>query len=301
MLNKALLTAILALFLSSALRAQPIDPPDEDKIGLSFTTAATASGKGKLKDNIATYDDISVRNYSWTLNQHLALDQHRRFSVVLDYDRNEIDAPNSVHVPLPERLQSLGASLRYFQIFNPQWMLSASVGAASSVTDTGLLSEGWGVRASSMGIYNKSRQFTFLFGLAFNSTSEDLRIVPILGCDWRPAEKWSIAIGFPRTGVTYKFSKALSVNLALSGAGGAFYVKDDPRPGIAPRSLADSRLQYLDLRLGFGCHWKINDTFRISGTVGQLLLRQIKYIDRDYKLRSSGTTPFLSLSGTLSL
>lgn len=301
MISRFLSATALVLFLSCALRAQPIEPPAEGKIGLSVTNAVTGSGKGELKDNVATYDDISVRNFSWTLNQHIALDQHRRLSLVFDYDRNEIDVPNAAHVPLPERLQSLGASLRYFQPFNQQWMLSASVGASSSVTETGLLSDGWGARASAMGIYNKSRQFTFVFGLAFNSATSDLRLVPILGCDWRPSEKWSVAIGFPRTGVTYKFNKQVSVNLAVSGAGGAYYVKDDPRPGIAPRTLADSRLQYLDARIGFGCNWKINDTFRISGTIGQVLLRQIKYIDRDYKLRSKGTTPFLSLSGTLSL
>ncbi len=299
--SKFLPATTLALFLACALNAQPIEPPAEGKIGLSLSTAATASGKGDLKANGTTYQDISVRNASCTLNQHLALGQRRRLSLVLDYERNEINVPTSTPVPLPERLQSLGASLRYFQSINPQWMLSASVGAASSVTENGLLSEGWGVRASSTGIYNRSRQLTFVFGLAFNSTAEDLRIMPIVGCDWRPTDKWSIAIGFPRTGVTYKLNKQVSLNLAVSGAGGAYYVKDDPRPGIAPRSLADSRLQYLDLRLGLGCNWKINDTFRISGTVGQVLLRQIKYIDRDYKLRSEGTTPFLSLSGTLSL
>jgi hypothetical protein len=140
-----------------------------------------------------------------------------------------------------------------------------------------------------------------MFGVAYNSLAQDLKIVPVLGCDWRPTEKWSVAIGFPKTGVTYKLNRQVSLGLAVSGSGGGYYVKNDPQPGIAPRSLADSKLQYLDARLGFYCNWKINDTFRISGTVGQVLLRQIKYIDRDYKLKSHGTTPFLSLSGTISL
>jgi hypothetical protein len=32
-----------------------------------------------------------------------------------------------------------------------------------------------------------------------------------------------------------------------------------------------------------------------------VLYRQFKYIDRDYKLRSRDTVPFVSLSGTISL
>ena len=301
MISKILPAIILILSLGSIVHAQPVEVPAPGKIGLSFSSSATASGKGKLKDNNATYDDISANNFSWTLNQHVALGERQRLNIVLDYDRTEIDTPTSARPPLPDRLQSLGASLRYFHPYSQQWMLSASVGAGSHVTDTGLLSDGWGASASAIGIYNKSRQFTFMFGIAYNSLSHDLKIIPVIGCDWRPTEKWSVAIGFPKTGVTYKLNKQISLGLGISGAGGVYYVKNDPRPGIAPDSLADSKLQYLDARLGFNCNWKINDTFRISGTVGQVLLRQIKYIDRDYKLRSRGTTPFVSLAGTLSL
>jgi len=301
MISKALLVSVLTLSLCLALRAQPIEAPDPGKIGLTFLGKSTGSGKGELKDDTTTFEDISTRNYSWVLSQHIALDQRRRLSIAVDYDQTEIDKSADAQVPLPDRLQSLGASLRYFQPFNRQWMLSASVGAASSVTDTGLLSEGWGARASAIAIYNRDRQFTFMFGVAYNSLAEDLKVVPVLGCDWRPAEKWSVAIGFPKTGVTYKMNKEIALGLAVSGVGGAFYVKDDPKPGVAPRSLADSKLQYIEARLGFSCDWKVNNTFRVSGTVGQVLLRQFKYIDRDYKLKSHGTVPFLSLAGTILL
>ena len=301
MISKVLLATLLTLSLGSALLAQPIETPDPGKIGLTFLGKATGSGKGELRDNATTFEDVSIRNYSWMLSQHVALGQGRRLSVAVDYDQTEIDAPADAQVPLPNRLQSLGASLRYFHPFTRQWMLSTSVGAGSSVTDTGLLSEGWGARASAVAIYNRDRQLTFMFGAAYNSLSQDLKIVPVFGCDWRPTEKWSVAIGFPRTGVTYKMNKEVALSLAVSGAGGAFYVKDDPKPGVAPLSLSDSKLQYIEARVGFNCDWKVNDTFRVSGAVGQVLLRQFKFIDRDYKLKSHGTVPFLSLAGTISL
>jgi len=123
-------------------------------------------------------------------------------------------------------------------------MMSASVGVGSQVTDTGLLSDGWGARASAIGIYNRSQHFTFMAGLAYNSLSQDFKLVPVVGCDWRPTEKWSFAFGFPKTGVTYKLNKQLALGLAASGSGGVFYVKNDPL-GATPRSLDKSHLQYL--------------------------------------------------------
>jgi hypothetical protein len=244
---------------------------------------------------------VGIANYSWALNQRIGLGEYRHLTFGLDYEQTDIDADNFAPIPLPDRLQSLGASVKYFQPIDQQWMMSASIGAGSQVAKSGLLSDGWGGRASVVAIYNRSKEFTFMFGVAYNSLSQDLKIMPIFGCDWRPSEKWSFAFGFPKTGATYKLKKTVALGLAVSGAGGAFYVKDDPLPGIAPRSLADSRLQYLELRLGFNCDWKINDTFRVTGAVGQVLYRQFKYIDRDFKLKSSNTVPFVSLSGTISL
>jgi hypothetical protein len=78
-------------------------------------------------------------------------------------------------------------------------------------------------------------------------------------------------------------------------------VKNDPLPGASSRSLADSKLQHFEARLGFGCDWKINKTFNVSGAVGGVLYRQFKYIDRSYKLRSRDIPPFISFSGTISL
>jgi hypothetical protein len=298
---KIFLTAALGLTLNLALRAQPWQPLAPGQIGLSFSNTSTLSGDAKLGDGNVTYKNIGIYNSSWALNQRIGLGGQRNLTIGLDYDVTDIEGKDHAKFPLPGLLQSLGTSVKYFQPIDRQWMLSASAGAGSQVTGTGLLVDGWGMRASAVGIYNRSPQLTLVFGLAYNSLSPDLKLVPILGCDWRPTEKWSFAFGFPKSGATYKLNKHIALGLAVSGAGGAFYVKNDPLPGVAPSSLADSRLQYLEVRLGFNCDWKINDTFRVTGAVGQVLYRQFKYIDRDYRLKSSDTVPFVSLSGTISL
>jgi hypothetical protein len=299
--SKVFFAPFLTVLFCAVAHAQPFQPPAPGQIGLSLSSTTTGSGKGKLNDGSTTYEDVGVVNYSCTINQRIPLGEQRNLTIGLDYDLTDISANGSAQLPLPDKLQSLGASLRYFQPIDQRWMFSTSVGAGSYVAESGLLSAGWGVRSSVIGIYNRSRQTSFMFGLAYNSLSQDLKVVPVLGFDWRPTEQWSVSIGFPRTGVTYKLNKQIALGLVVSGSGGAFYVKDDPRPGIAPRSLSDSKLQYMEARLGFNCDWKINETLRLSGTLGHVLYRQFKYIDRDYRLRSRDVVPFLSLAAYVRL
>lgn len=299
MTSKVAVTALLSLAFCYVLQAQPMEPPVPGKIGLSLSGTSYIAGKGDIENGQTTYKDISATQYGVTINQQLMLSRMQRLGLALEYEQTDIHKPASTGVPLPDQLQSLGVSARYLHVFNPKWILSLTGGVGSYVADTGLLSEGWGIRASALGIYNQSRQFTLIFGLAHNSLSEDLLIVPVIGFDWRPTEKWSVSVGFPRMGVTYKIDQKLALGFGLSGSGGAFYIKSDPLPGVAARSLDDSRLQHLEIRVGVNCDWKINNTFRVSGSVGSVVIRRLKYIERDYVLKSSGYAPFTSLTGTL--
>jgi len=304
--TRTLLATSLLLSTTLALRAQPEPPPAPGQIGLSLSSTATASGKAELKAGANTYDHVEIKNYDWKLAQRIPLEDRRSLAVGLDYGVTDIGTRNRHHatatpVPLPSDLQSLGASLRYTHPLDPQWILTGSVSAGSHVAETGLLSDGWGAGASVIALYNQSRELTLVFGVVYNSLSENFKVIPIFGLNWRPADKWSVNLGLPKTGVTYKLNEKISLDLSVSGERGSYAVNDDPLPGAAPRSLADSRLQYLEARLGFSCDWKINDTFRVSGTAGQVLYRQFKYIDRDYTLTSRDLVPFVTLSARISL
>jgi len=300
-MNKRLLAlATLSLVSAGTACAQMMESPAPGQIGLSLNTSATITGKGDLKNGSTVYQDLYATHFSLELKQSIELDKAQRLGVGIDYDTTALHKPETSSVPIPEDLKSLGASVSYFRVIDQKWMLSASLGAGSYVTDTGLLSEGWGTRASVIGLYNYSRQLTLAFGVAHNSLSEDFKFLPVFGLDWRPDPKWSVAVGFPRIGVSYRATEQLKLGLGLTGTGGAYYVKNNPSSAPATHSLADSRLQHLELRLGFNADWRINDSFRVSGSVGEVLLRRLKYINRDYELKSKGLAPYASVSATLS-
>ena len=303
MSTRTAFASLLSLSLCITALAQSEIMPEAGRIGLTIQVRGSSSLDAKLKRGDTTYDQIDVSTGEVGIAQTIRFSQTDVLRVGIDSQGTSIEQeriPGHNIVPLPNELNSFGGSLSYTHIVNPKWIIISRVGASSHVTDEGLLSEGWAANAMGMAIYNRSQTLTYIFGAAYLSNMGDLRLLPLFGLNWRPAPKWSIALGLPKTAVTFHLNKSLSLGLGFSGSGGAYYVKKDPLPGAAPRSLADSWLQQRDVRLGFEANWKINQTFRISGTVGQVLYRRFKYADRDFELKSKNITPFFSFAGIAS-
>lgn len=304
MRTRTLFAATVApLLFSHAAFAQSELMPETGRLGLSLNARASASVDGKLKQGNVAYDNIDIGTFEAGITQTIRLAQGRSLRIGLETQGTSIEqdrTPGTAAVPLPEELKSLSGSVGYTHVLNPRWIVTGRVGAGSYVADTSLLSDGWAVSAMGMAIYNHSPSLTYVFGLGYNSSLEDLRVLPVFGLNWRPAPKWSVAVGVPRTAVSYHFTKNFALGVALSGAGGAYYVKNDPLPGAAPRSLADTRLQQRELRLGVDASWKINQSVRVSAAVGQVLYRKFKYVDRDFELKADNRVPFVSLAGVVS-
>ncbi|MFT3783331.1 MAG: DUF6268 family outer membrane beta-barrel protein [Nibricoccus sp.] len=301
---RALLATIVSASLGSIAFGQSELMPETGPVGLTLQARASATAQQKLKAGNTTYEDVSGGSVEIGVAQTFRLAPGRTLRVSIEELGVSIDQKRDAGepvVPLPDELNAVSAALGYTHVLNPQWILTGRVGAGSYVTDSGLLSEGWAGSAMAMAIYNHSKEVTYVFGIGYNSNLENLRVLPIFGLNWRPAPQWSVAVGFPRTAVSYHFNKNLSLGLALSGAGGAYYVAKDPQPGVAARSLADTRLQQREIRLGVDVQWKINPTFRVSGSVGQVLYRRFEYMDRDFELKSKGVAPYISVAGSISL
>jgi hypothetical protein len=282
---------------------QPSPPSDQAMpgLGLVLTTDGSISGKGGLKSGSNLYPDVQINNGSFNLSQIVGLGEERLIVVNLASNRTWINTDHTgvQQAPLPDKLQSLGLSANYSTKLNDRWALSSFLSATSSVANQGLLSKGWGVDVQVMGLYTWSPNLTFAIGLAYDSASEDWQCVPMLGLEWRPKPKWTFTIGFPMTAVSYDVAANLKLSFAFSGAGGTYFVKDDPRPGVAPSSLANSKLEYAEARLGFQAEWKLSPAFGVSGGIGYVVYREFKYIDRNYRLKLNDTVPFVTLAASL--
>jgi hypothetical protein len=315
----SLFFASIAVFWCRALYAQQSPPSEAQKLGFTFSNELVLSSDAELRDNETAYRKVAVQDLSWNLSQAIPLRGNRSATIGLGYNliHTSVVEPGSLddktgwndfkqshpkwnQLPVPNRLQSLTATLDYSQEVNERWSFSSSGSVGSYVTKTGLLSRGWGVGASALGLYKWDSELTLAVGASYESLSSDFRFIPIIGFDWRLSDKWSMALGFPSTAVTYQLRKNLTFSLGVSGSGGVYYVKDDPQPGATSRSLAGSRLETMEARLGFKVEWQLNDRFSVNCTSGDILYREFKYIDRDYKLKSHDMVSFLSVGGSCS-
>lgn len=270
---------------------------DSDKIGFSMTTESTVAGHTRLRAGDRSFDKASINHVAFKIGQDVELPQAGTLSLGLGYSLADIDRGEGAdRAPLPKELQSVEASVGYNVTLSKDWLLASQVGGGSHATDRDLLSKGWGLTASVIGIHTWDARHTFAFGLAYDSLSHDWKMVPVFGLEWKPSENWSVAVGFPKTAVTYLVTKQFSLALAASGDGGTFYVRDDPRPGVASRSLAGSKLEYTEARVGLEASLKINSSLSVSTAVGCSVFHEFKYLDRDFRLRSHGATPFYSVA-----
>jgi hypothetical protein len=288
-------------------------------LGLTLTSDTVLSGEAEMKSSESQYRHVMMVHSSWDLSQFVPVGDTGSVTFGLGYNISHCFVqepsgweeddfwkeykrthPDWDKLPIPKRMQSLVASMEFSRVLNDKWSLSTTVAAGSYVGNCGLLSDGWGVAVSSIGLYRWKENVTFAVGAAYDSLSHDYRFVPILGFDWQINEKWSAAIGFPSTSVTYKLNRRFTLSWEASGSGGTYCVKEDPAPGIAPRSLANSKLETLEIRVGSRITWKINDRFSVNAASGLMLYREFKYIDRNYKLKSHNASSFLSVGGSVS-
>ncbi|MFT3868613.1 MAG: DUF6268 family outer membrane beta-barrel protein [Nibricoccus sp.] len=310
---------ILGILLLQAAGLQAEPAAASAMTGLTFSNEVILSSDTELKAGDSKYQHVSFVHSNWSVAKTISVGQTGNLVLGLNYnlstrrvtepsDWEDDDFweeykkthPDWKRVPIPKLLQSLTASVEYTRQVSDDWSLTTNVSGGSHVAGKKLGANGWGVSASVMGLYKWNSDVTVAVGAAYDSLSHDYRFVPLVGVDWQINEKWSAAIGFPATAVTYAMTKRFAMAIEVSGSGGTFHVQEEPDAGIAGRPLAGSKLETTEVRLGYKVGWKINDRFSISATTGHVLYREFKYVDRDYRLKSHDVAAFGAISGSIS-
>jgi hypothetical protein len=194
-------------------------------------------------------------------------------------------------------VQSLTLDLSYSQKIDETW--SALVGTATgyhTAGSGGFKSKGLGVDLFALGLYRYSPTLTVAAGGGYSSLATGRnRFGPDVGIQWDPTPKWSIAFGYPTTGVTYKFTDAFSLGFVATGNGGTYYVERDPLPGAAGKPNLDrTQLEFYDVRLGFAATWKINRVLSLNANVGAVESSEFNYDARRFKIKSDGGGAYAS-------
>lgn len=197
---------------------------------------------------------------------------------------HELDVTGAL---LPERVAELSVNLGLQRPYRGKW-IAAFYARPGFYGDFEEVSDSFNVPVLALAHYRRSADLTWSFGLNANALSDN-PVLPIVGVSWRFAPDWQFQLGFPQSGLTRRLSDQLSLRTGVSFSGGSFRVTRNlgvPAPGIA--RLANTRLDFREVRAGLGADWKLGRDAVLSVDLGAVSDRKFDYIDRNYRLDGDG-------------
>jgi hypothetical protein len=274
--------------------------PEPFQLGLNASLSSSISGQTKLKVGRHASGEVSSTDFDHSASYEIALPNGAALTVGHNLHGTYFDLPeHNSTVALPDRLQSAQMDLSYMQTCNDQWSALVAVSPGLRWTGSKIESDAFGVSGAAGAIYRRSATLSLMFGVGFDSMAHH-KVLPGGGLQWTPSERWSVSLGYPRTAVTYRANEALSLSLVAEGIADTYHVEKDPLPGLVGKpSLANTKLEYNDYRVGLAAEYRATPHCTVTATVGCVVAREFDYFERHYRLKSDGTAAYGSLAVAL--
>lgn len=281
-------TLVLSLGLvASKLAAQSGGPEGpggpggpSDSFALSEVSASYSfSSDGDVERN-GRIGSAEISHYEFEASFSLPAPETWMFSSALSWKRDELDLTGAV--PLPAKLEEIGINFMAMKDLSheigPGWSAMAILNPGFSSDSVRISGDSFSLLAIATIGKEVSPTFSWNVGVV-GKTRGDMKVIPMIGLRWSFAPAWELAVGFPRTGVAYKFSEALSLNAGVSFQGGTYYLSKAPAAG-----LGDTCLDYQEIRFGLGAEYQISRNLSAVMEGGATIDRSFDYYDRNLKL-----------------
>ncbi|GIL00066.1 MAG: hypothetical protein BroJett029_42740 [Alphaproteobacteria bacterium] len=283
----ALLAGILA---AGSLAAQPASATFRPALLEAYSAGFSATARNDL-DRGGPAGRVAVARADLSFTGRTALSEATTVLHGLAWASNRLDLTGPVR--LPDQLDEVTLSLGLQHRASPQWSLGAYLrpGFYGDTLDT----DGFNAPLLATAMYHASRDLSWIFGFSANAASDN-PFIPIAGVRWQFAPEWTLNIGFPRAGIAWKSSEAVTWHLGATVQGGAYYVGEDfGAPTPATGRLARTWLEYREIRTGLGAEVALSAGVTLAADIGVAVDQRFDYFDRGYKLK--GETPlFLRLA-----
>jgi len=245
---------------------------DEELIGFDFTHVG--SGKTDNEENISyqKYDvrfqlPVELKKRQHYLMHGLSLGKSRiHYGKVID---TKADV-NTFH--------TLSYSIGYTKLIKNDWFFYGNIGPyVSSNFESGLRKEE--IQFTGMLLFYKElgskKQFLLSLGAMYHPGLGLDAPIPFAGIEWKPNDKWKLAIGFPEFSVDYNITKStiLGGNLFMTGD----QVTLSKKESISNSSKRIDHLSYTDYGLGFHIKQRLLKNFELKINSGYTFYRKLKF------------------------
>ncbi len=191
-----------------------------------------------------------------------------------DYDLDGLDEalPDADDV---DPLDTYSASLGLFVLQSEQWSYFGTL--AASVSGDGGADFGDALRGGGFAgaRYARSERLSFSAGVgAFSQIEDDPIVIPVVGVEWQPTERWQVNIGVPETGVTFEPVERLNLFVRTEVDLDDFRLSGDgPLDGAVLRDDG--------LGVAAGIEWRPTRRIELRAGVGSTFFRELTIDDAD--------------------
>jgi hypothetical protein len=284
--------AALVLATAAHVSAQPASATFRPALIESFATSYSFTTESDLSRG-PVVGTVSVHHFDLSVTGRTPLSETTMLLHGLAYAHHAFDAGGAAR--LPDSLSEAAISLGVQHRIDARWSLAAYLRPGFYGDFETLDSDSFNAPLLATAVYSVSRELSWIFGFSANAFSDN-PIFPIAGVRWQYAPAWTLNIGFPRAGVTYQHSEQLALSAGATVQGGDYRISGDlgvPAPGLG--RLADTYLEYREIRLGLAAELKLSGGVALTADAGFTVDQRFDYNDRGYRLEGDAV-PFFALA-----
>ena len=276
---KTAFAAAMALFslCAAVLASNPMSISQELDAQYSYVGDAKTRGAGLNAGSINEHSADIKYVISPQVNRDLLL----RFG--FEWQRFSFGVPD--HAAVPRVLQQASGVLGFDYQIADQWLMRAEVepGIYSDFRDIS-----WRDFDAPLilgAVYLADADLQWFFGLRLDVRSE-YPVLPAAGVRWKFADEWTLNFMLPNPRLEYKANDRLAFYLGGGIEAGTFAVGESFGSDHGQPKLDGAMVDYLELRLGAGCSWKIIPSITIEAEAGDMPYREFEFFDPNVEFRS---------------
>jgi hypothetical protein len=187
--------------------------------------------------------------------------------------------------PVPDRLEQVSAVLGFDYQFADQWLMRAEVqpGVYSDFRDVQ-----WDDVDAPLvlgAVYLADVNLQWFFGLRMDVRSQ-YPVLPAVGVRWKFDDKWTLNFVLPDPRLEFDVSDQLQFYFGAGLDGGTFRVGEHFGSDRGQPKLDNAVVDYLEIRIGPGCSWKISPNLTIEASAGYMPYRSFNFFDPNIVFRS---------------
>jgi hypothetical protein len=276
---KLQIAAILTLLLpcTATWAANSMSVSEELDTEYSYTGGVTTRGGGV---NVGPVNENSA-DLKYVISPQVNKDLLLR--VGAEWQRFSFGVPD--HAPLPSVLQQASLVLGFDYQIADEWLLRVEVepGIYSDFRDIS-----WRDVDMPMVIgvaYLASPDLQWIFGLRIDARTE-YPVLPAVGVRWKFSEAWTLDLMAPKPRLEYDVNEKLQLYTGAEFQLGTYAVGENFGAARGLPKLDGAIVDYLEIRFGAGCSWKITPNVTLDAEAGIMPYRSFDFFDPNIVFRS---------------